>query len=208
MMQPRAYFEMRVVPSFKSERPDGMAHDLMALLVKFTHAIAARQGVKHAIALPQARAIQGRATTGNLLRVFSLERMDLDSIADELEKQVFVRDYVSIGRTKVLADDYMAPGYVEYLRYRVPNRNTGLKESRLKRMKEADGLPYFRLNSSSGHALSLFVKPVYHETANCSDAYSKDLAITFEPDVYGLSVSQRRFALPVTPDDQWPHGQA
>ena len=206
-MQPRAYIDMRVVPSFNSERPSGMAHDIMSLLIKFTHAIAARQGFKHGVALPQAK-VSGHPSTGNHLRIFALERDHLDALADELEKQSFVRDYVTIGRVKVLAEAYQAPAYVESLRFRVPNRSSRLQESRAKRMQEADGLPYFRINSSSGHGLSLFVKPIYHETANCSDDFSRNLTLSFEPDIYGLSTFQRRFALPVTPDDCWPNGKA
>ncbi len=200
-MQPQAYMDLRVVPSFKAERPNAMAHDVMALVVKFSHAIAARQEFKHALAFPQAKT-GIRPSPGNLVRVFALDKASLDTLADSLEKQQFIRDYVNIGRVKVLAPDYEPPGYVEYLRFRVPNRKSRLQESRARRMSEADSLPHLRLNSSSsGHGFSLFVKPVRHATACCSE----DLPLTFEPDVYGLSVFTRRFALPITPEDGWPN---
>lgn len=200
-MQPRAYIDLRVVPSFKAERPNAMAHDVMALLIKFTHAIAARQNFRHAVAFPQAK-IGARPSPGNHARVFALEKASLEGLADELEKQQFIRDYVNIGRVKLLAPDFQPTAYVEYLRFRVPNRKSRLEESRARRMAEADSLPHLRLNSSSsGHGFSLFVKPVRHETASCSEG----LPVTFEPDVYGLSVFTRRFALPVTPEDDWPN---
>ena len=200
-MQPQAYIDLRVVPSFKSERPNAMAHDIMALLIKFSHAIAAKQAFKHAVAFPQAK-VGARPSPGNHARVFALEKSSLEALADELEKQRFVRDYVSIGRIKALASDYQPPAHVEYLRFRVPNRKSRLEESRARRMAESDTLPHLRLNSSSsGHGFSLFVKPVVHETAVCAEG----LPLTFEPDVYGLSVFSRRFALPITPDDDWPH---
>jgi hypothetical protein len=200
-MQPQAYMNLRVVPSFKAERPNAMAHDVMALLIKFTHAIAARQEFKHAVAFPQAKT-GTRPSPGDLVRVFALDKASLDALAEALEKQQFVRDYVNIGRVKVLAPDYEPPGYVEYLRFRVPNRKSRLEESRARRMGEADTLPHLRLNSSSsGHGFSLFVKPVRHATASCSE----DLPLTFAPDVYGLSVFTRRFALPITPEDGWPN---
>ena len=199
-MQPQAYIDLRVVPSFKSERPNAMAHDIMALLVKFSHAIAAKQAFKHAIGFPQAK-VGNKPSPGNHARLFALEKSSLELLADELEKQRFVRDYVSIGRIKTLAAEYRPPAYVEYLRFRVPNRKSRLEESRARRMAESDTLPHLRLNSSSsGHGFSLFVKPILHETALCADG----LPLTFEPDVYGLSVFSRRFALPIIPDDDWP----
>lgn len=199
-MQPQAYVDLRVVPSFKAERPNAMAHDIIALLVKFTHAIAARQGFRHGLAFPQAKT-GPRPSPGNLVRVFSMEKAQLEQLADALEKQQFVRDYVNIGRIKVLAPDFQPPGYVEYRRFRVPNRNSRLEESRAKRMAEADKLPHLRLNSAtSGHGFSLFVEPIRHQTACCAEG----AALSFEPDVYGLSVFTRRFALPLVPEDAWP----
>lgn len=207
-MQPRAYMDMRVVPSHKAESPSGMAHDIMALLVKFTHAITARKGFKHGLAFPQLKVSPVRPSPGNLVRIFALEKAQIEAIADELEKQNFVRDYVSMGRVKALPEEYLAPGYIEYLRFRVPNKGSGLEESRVKRMKEADSLPYLRINSSTGRGFSLFVKPIRHATANCSDTYSQPTELTFNPDIYGLSGAHRRFALPVVPEDHWPDGQA
>lgn len=202
-MQPQAYIDLRVMPSLKAERPNAMAHDVMALLIKFTHAIAARQEFKHAVAFPQAK-IGAHPSPGNHARVFALARESLEALADELEKQQFIRDYVSIGRVKVLPPGFEPTAFVEYLRFRVPNRKSRLEESRAKRMAEADSLPHLRLNSStSGHGFSLFVKPVRHSTANCTEG----VPVTFEPDVYGLSVFTRRFALPVTPEDAWPVGR-
>ena len=134
-MQPQAYIDLRVVPSFKSERPNAMAHDIMALLIKFTHAIAAKQAFKHGVAFPQAK-VGARPSPGNHARVFALEKSSLEALADELEKQRFVRDYVSIGRIKALASDYQPPAHVEYLRFRVPNRKSRLEESRARRMAE------------------------------------------------------------------------
>ncbi|MBC7603712.1 MAG: type I-F CRISPR-associated endoribonuclease Cas6/Csy4 [Ramlibacter sp.] len=196
-MHPQAYIDLRVVPSFKAERPNAMAHDVMSLLVKFTHAIAARQAFKHALAFPLSK-IGEKPSPGNIARVFALERESLESLADELEKQQFIRDYVSIGRVKVLAADYKPAGYVEYRRFRIPNRE---KASRARLMAIADSLPYLRVNSSStGHGFSLYVKPIRHSTASCA----QDTPPTFEPDIYGLSVSKRRFALPLTPEDGWP----
>ncbi len=110
-MQPQAYMDLRVVPSFKAERPNAMAHDVMALVVKFSHAIAARQEFKHALAFPQAKT-GTRPSPGNVVRVFALDKASLDTLADSLEKQQFIRDYVNIGRVKVLAPDYEPPGYV------------------------------------------------------------------------------------------------
>ena len=203
-MQPQAYIDLRVVPSFKAERPNAMAHDVMALLVKFTHAIAARHKITHAVAFPQAK-VGARPSPGNHARVFAMEKASLETLADELERQQFIRDYVNIGRARVLAADYEPVGYVEYLRFRVPNRKSRLEESRARRLAESDTLPHLRLNSSSsGHGFSLFVKPVRHKTAICSDGSP----VTFEPDVYGLSVFTRRFALPVTPEDAWPNAMA
>ncbi|QRX80826.1 type I-F CRISPR-associated endoribonuclease Cas6/Csy4 [Glaciimonas sp. PAMC28666] len=202
-MQPQAYIDLRVISSLKSDRPNGTAHDVMALLIKFTHAIAARQGFKHAVAFPQAK-IGARPSPGNHARVFALARESLETLADELEKQQFIRDYVNIGRVKVLPSDFKPTAFVEYRRYRVPNRKSRLEASRAKRMAEADSLPHLRLNSStSGHGFSLFLKPIHHETALCAEG----TLVTFEPDVYGLSVFTRRFALPVTPEDAWPVGR-
>ena len=199
-MQPQAYIDLRVIPSLKSDRPNGMAHDIMALLIKFTHAIAARKEFKHAVAFPQAKT-GSRPSPGNHARIFAMEKASLEILADELEKQQFVRDYVNIGRIKVLAADYKPTAYVEYLRFRVPNRKSRLEESRAKRMAEADTLPHLRLNSSTtGDGFSLFVKPVRHTSASCSDGQLP----SFDPDVYGLSVFTRRFALPITPEDAWP----
>lgn len=197
-MQPLAYMDLRVASAADSARANAMAHNVMALLVKFVHAIAARREFKHAVAFPQAK-MGARPSPGNHVRVFALERADLDSLADELEKQPFIRDYVAIGRVRVLAADYEPAGYVEYLRFRVPNRKSRLQESRARRLAESDTIPHLRLNSStSGHGFSLFVKPVRHASASCDGA-----AVTFEPDVYGLSVFTRRFALPMVPEDEW-----
>ena len=202
-MQPQAYIDLRVIPSLKAERPNAMAHDVMALLIKFTHAIAARQGFKHAVAFPQAKT-GTHPSPGNHARVFALARESLEALADELEKQKFIRDYVNIGRVKVLPPDFKPTAFVEYLRFRVPNRKSRLAESRAKRMAEADSLPHLRLNSStSGHGFSLFVKPVRHNTPYCNE----ERTLSFEPDVYGLSVFTRRFSLPVTPEDSWPVGR-
>lgn len=199
-MQPQTYIDLRVMPSLKAKRSNAMAHDIMALLIKFVHAIAARKEFKHAVAFPQAK-MGVRPSPGNHARIFAMERSSLDVLADELEKQQFIRDYVNIGRVKELAPDYQAASYIEYQRFRVPNRKSRLEESRVRRMAESDSLPHLKLNSStSGHGFSLFMKLIRHETASCSDS----LAVTFEPDVYGLSVFTRRFALPSTPEDGWP----
>lgn len=179
-----------------------MAHDIMALLMKFTHAIAARHAFKHGVAFPQAKVAKGdsSASPGNHIRIFAIERSSLEILADELEKQQFIRDYVNIGRVKMLAPDYQPTGFVEYRRFRVPNRNSRLQESRAKRKAEADSLPYLRLNSSgTGHGFSLFIQPIPHATAICAEG----LPVTFEPDVYGLSLWTKRFALPLTPEDIW-----
>ena len=192
-MQPRSYIDMLVTPSIKSERPNAMAHDVLGLLVKFTHAIAARQGFKHALAFPQSK-VGLRPSPGNVIRVFAVSRESLDSLADELEKQQFIRDYVTIGRIKAIPVDYKPSHYVEYERFRVPNRNSRLQDSRALRMAQADTLPYLRLNSStSGHGFSLFIKPIYHDAST----FKASMLEKFEPDVYGLSVATRRFALPV-----------
>ena len=202
-MQPRAYVELRVVASFKAERPNAMAHDVMALLIKFTHAIAARRGFKHAVAFPQSKT-GAHPSPGNLARVFALDKASLELLADDLEKQQFVRDYVTIGRLKVLAPDYVPPGYVEYLRFRVPNRKSRLEESRARRMAEADTLPHLRLNSaSSGHGFSLFVKPVHHESA--IDA--QGLPAIFAPGLLSRRPFFRRccrFSIPLVNCKSWP----
>lgn len=198
-MYPQTYVELRVVPAFGSERPNAMAHDLMALLVKFTHAIAARHCLKHALAFPLCR-VGARPSPGNIVRVFAMDQPSLDLLGYELDQQPFVRDYISIGRVKVLRDDYQPVGFVEYRRFRVPNRE---KASRSRLMEIADRLPFLKTNSStSGHGFSLHIDPIRHSSATCADDPSEIIA--FEPDVYGLSVSKRRFALPLTPEDSWP----
>ena len=202
-MQPRHYLEFKILTG-DSNRPSGATHDVMGLLFKFVHAIAARKGFKFGLALPQAK-IGSCPTTGGIVRVFAQSREHLDALADELEPKPFIRDHVAIGRIKTIPDDYVAPGHVEHLRFRVPGKNSWIPASRAKKTDESSRYPHVRLNSSSGHEMTLFIKPIVHRAAPqfapSVEQGGQEGQVGFSPDIYGLSVSSRRFALPLLPGD-------
>jgi hypothetical protein len=192
------YFDLRVAASKSS----GSAHAgqpgnasggptifAMARAFHVLHGITRAAGLVHALAFPEMRAGE-RHYAGSLIRVFADDRDTLESIADKMEASPFVRDYAAIGRVRAVPAG-LSGGFVEYRRFRTPGRSSRLQESRLKRLKEGDQLPFFQVASAStGNRFSVRVQPIARNTAIADD---------FQPDSYGLSGCERAFALPMIP---------
>mgnify|MGYP003607429016 CR=1 FL=1 len=198
-MQPRTYIDFFVTIPERGPGTNALAHNTVGVLFKFVHAIAANIGFAYGAAFPKAK-VGDRVTTGDVVRIFAHDRSNLDALADRIEAQPFAKRFLKIGRIKTVEDADIL-GYVEYLRFRIPNRKSRLQESRERRMDEADEYPYINLTSSTGHDMTLRIKPIFHATEKCEDAFSPGLPESFQPDIYGLSVFERRFALPVFEDD-------
>lgn len=147
-----------------------------------------------AIALPGLRTGTG-CHPGNVLRVFCLGRDAADATADQLEQHPFLRDYARTGRVRQVSETFAGP-WIEYRRYRIPNRGSRLTEARARRMAHGDSLPFLHMASgSNGQAFSIRVQPIEH-------AAPPQACETWQPDAYGLSLPSRPFALPLV-DIKW-----
>jgi CRISPR-associated endoribonuclease Cas6/Csy4 subtype I-F len=139
---------------------------------------------RFAVAFPRMRTGDTRHP-GNLVRVFAETRADLDIIAAGLAGNHRILGYVRFGAPREVPQDF-AGEWIEYRRYRIPNRGSRLEKCRDYRLTDSQRLPYLRLASASnGHAFSLHIEPRQGErTMSC------------EPNGYGLSSAGRPFAVP------------
>jgi hypothetical protein len=140
----------------------------------------------YALALPQGLEVQ---------RVFSAHRDALDTLADTTEQHPFMRDYAIYGRIRC-APITEQTSWVEYRRYRIPNRNaTAVRghESenlarRSSRIEQSVKLPHFViLSKSTGQSARIFVQ---------QQVWSGDIPQALTPDSWGLSRLSARFAVP------------
>jgi CRISPR-associated endoribonuclease Cas6/Csy4 subtype I-F len=161
---------------------------LLARLVKILHGVFRGKPETFAIALP-ARGFSG-------VRVFARERAELDFLAGAIASHWFVRDYARLGYPVSVPADYTGP-WVSYRRFRIPSatsdRNAEPGQPTLGQRRAAqaqkDRLVYLISDSQSNQQkFSLFVQIV-----------AADGAGEFKPNSYGLSSSERVFALPDMP---------
>jgi hypothetical protein len=130
------------------------------------------------------------------LRVFCASRDALDALADRTEQHPFMRDYMMYGRIR-RARVTEETQWVEYRRYRIPNRNALAvveheKENMVRRgsrIKRALKLPHFVvLSKSTGQTARIFVE---------QQNWTQDIPEALTPDSWGLSRLSARFAVPV-----------
>jgi hypothetical protein len=142
---------------------------------------------------PYALALPGGLET---LRVFCASRDTLDALADRTEQHPFMRDYMIYGRIR-RAYITEETRWVEYRRYRIPNRNAiavGEHEKenltrRGSRVKHALRLPHFVvLSKSTGQRARIYVE---------QQDWMQDIPKALTPDSWGLSRLSARFAVPV-----------
>jgi hypothetical protein len=131
-----------------------------------------------------------------ILRVFSINRDALDELVDRTEQHHFMRDYVIYGRVR-RAPVTEQTRWVEYQRYRIPNRNSiavsGYENENIlrrdARIKHALELPHFVIFSkSTGQSARIYVK---------QQDWTQDAPGALTPDSWGLSRLSARFAVPV-----------
>ena len=158
---------------------------LLARLIKILHGVFCEKPETFAIALPA----QGFSS----VRVFSRDRAELDFLAKAVQSHWFVRDYTRLGYPVSVPADY-AGAWMTYRRFRIPSaksdRNAKVGQPTLGQRRSAqaqkEGLVYLISDSQSNqHKFSLFVK--------CEAATGPG---EFRPNAYGLSSSERAFALP------------
>lgn len=189
-MKPAWYFNLTVSTATASgASASGAGVTALARLVHVLHRLFAKLDGKHALAFPEMRTGAYRHP-GNIVRVFGETREQLDTLADHLETQPFVKDYAQVGRIRAVPVG-LSSGFTEYRRFRTPGRSSRLQESRATRLKAGDELPYLHMASdSTGQRFSVYIEPIGHSTAPSEDCL---------PDSYGLSVYERSFALPNIP---------
>ena len=185
------YFDVQFGGPTSPQRLQGGAATMaMARGIGVLHASSRSEtGTPTAIALPGMRVGQG-CHPGNLLRVFCQSREAADAIADVLEQSKFMRDYAHLGRVRQVSGEFSGP-WVEYRRYRIPNRGSRMTEARARRLAHGDSLPFIHVASSSnGQVFSIRVQPIEH-------AAPPQTTHAWQPDGYGLSLPSRPFALPL-----------
>lgn len=177
------YFDINAVAGDVATTP------ILARLFGITHAIRQRQTATFAVALPGMH--MGRVPhPGNQLRLFAAAQSELDAAAEALEANPFVRDYARLSRVRRVPKDF-AGGWVEYQRYRIPGRGSRLTESRARRLRDGNELPFLHSRSqSTAQAFSIRVRRIEH-------AVAPQLESIPQPDAYGLSLPTRPFAVPL-----------
>ena len=184
------YFDLQFGGPLSPHRLQGGAATMaLARGMAVVHANRNDAGAAPAIALPGMRVGHG-CHPGNLLRVFCVNREVADATADLLEQNKFVRDYARLGRVRSVSEEF-AGIWVEYRRYRIPNRGSRMTEARARRLAYGDNLPFIHMSSgSNGQAFSTRVQPIEHSAPPQG-------VHPWEPDAYGLAVPSRPFALPL-----------
>lgn len=161
---------------------------LLARLMKILHGVFRGKPETFAIALP--------ARGFSSVRVFAREREDLDFLVGAIQSHWFVRDYARLGYPVSVPADYAGP-WVSHRRFRIPSarsdRNAEPGQPTLGQRRSAqaqkDGLVYLICDSQSNkQKFSLFVKSMAAVEPG-----------EFRPNSYGLSSSERAFALPDMP---------
>lgn len=181
-MRPRFYADIEI--SKKERGAEKSALLLVSRLVSGLHKIFHGSPGEFAIAFPKMRTGDLRHP-GRKVRVFAETLENLDKLRGPLEKNGLLEEF-EIVQTKSVPVDFNGE-WVEYRRYRIPNNRSRLEKCRLYRFSEAESWPYLRmLSKSTGHLFSLHIARM--ESSGPSDCL---------PDSYGLSVSDRPFALPV-----------
>lgn len=175
-MQPRVYFDIAVL----APRRDNLLR-LSGQALKELHGLFAETPACYALALPDYP-----KNTFERLRVFA-------SIPSELERLAYrLRDHpFRIGDIRFVPDDFSGDWRC-YARYRIPTRKQERPAHgtvRVRRMREADeqNLPYFDMHSGSTRQVFRLYVQVLDSEPTPGECH---------PDTYGLSVSDRRFALP------------
>lgn len=129
-----------------------------------------------AIDLPGLRAQQASSTRsrglGDVLRVFSRSREEIDRLAESLSEQDRLRDLCLIGRTQLVDPDRFEGGWITLKRFRVAPRSQ--PNNRLRDLEAGDRLPFVRTRSkTNGQAYTLtFVRePVKTKTWGVPNSY-------------------------------------
>jgi hypothetical protein len=122
---------------------------------------------------------------GNLVRVFSDSDAKLGRILQLLSENEGLRGHVRYGTPTRVPENFDG-AWIEFRRYRIPNRGSRLKQSRHSRLDTGENIPFLRTTSkNNGHSFSLHIDAV--------PGTKPEMCI---PDSYGLSVTTRSFALP------------
>lgn len=138
---------------------------------------------KFAIAFP------AEGSIFSTMRVFASSIEDLLALQAAVEMHESFEDHAHPRAVKAVPGDFTGE-WVSYVRFRIPTRKSDRHEGaplRLRRMREADDLPYLRLHSrSSRTSFSLHFNPavVNKPEGECL------------PDSYGLSTTTKVFGLP------------
>jgi CRISPR-associated endoribonuclease Cas6/Csy4 subtype I-F len=161
---------------------------LRGAIMGYLHPLFKRHANAYAIAVPE------RAT---FLRVFASTREDLDTLAGELRRNQWMRDYARLSYPVSVPPDFKG-NWTVYRRYRIPTLKTdrkegpskgALRERRLNQVSVAK-MDYFKVRSSSNQQTFTIVVERSVGEPVVGECY---------PNGYGLSSSERRFALPDIP---------
>lgn len=192
-MQPKAYMTFSVLGSAAPVNGGGsLTLPAMNRLMHVLHGAFSTLPGSYAIQLPEAREGEFKHP-GRKIRVFSESLEALDDLHLAVG-QHHVMGYFMVTRPTGVPTEFAGP-WTETKRFQIPSRKSSMtartevnKGLRTARLREADNLPYFRLSSkSSGHAVTLHIKTIRHETATGTEG---------TPNKYGLSVTTRPVLLP------------
>ena len=189
-MIPHHFFDLN---TRRSADEDSFSSDIATVgrLMWLLHGVMRAQPGRFALAFPAMRT-GAKRSPGSILRVFAQEASHLAALQENIGQHMVVRDYARFGYVQRIPAGF-AGEMIEYHRFRIPNQKTRLGECRSRRMDAADELPFIRFVSKSNtQGFSLYIEPRPPRVAVLERAQC-------EPDSYGLSVSDRPFALPHLP---------
>lgn len=191
-MKPLWYVDFSVAAGVSARGPSGSSIAAVAMFLRTVHGAASAQGLRFASALPGLRC-GAHAHPGTVLRVFTQERSQCESLADAIEASPMCASAAVVSRVRAVPLGIEQS--VSYRRVRTPSRKSaqrvGGEERRLANIKRCDSLPYLRMFSrSTGQQFSLRVEPTYPEQLPSAEC---------EPDAYGFCVRERPFSLPLIP---------
>lgn len=185
-MKPQHFLDIRVIVPPEDGGADA-AIRVVTRLVYVLHGIFRTYPGVYAMALPAMKTGNGShgPYPGDMVRVFAEQFGQVRSLRTLLEGNDRLAKYLAFSVPQEVPPDFTGP-WREYRRFRIPGRGTRYPETRERRFKLGDALPYLRLRSGNGQFFSLRVDSISAEQGSegC------------EPDGYGLSRLTKSFALP------------
>jgi hypothetical protein len=182
-MRPLWFFDIEVLGTGDDT---GLSYPVLrGAIMGFLHPLFKRHPNAYALAVPE-----GLKT----LRIFASTRDDLDTLVGALRLIPWMRDYARLSYPVAVLEDFKG-SWTVYRRYRIPtlkaDRKEGpdrgaLRERRLNQVNAAR-MDYFKVRSSSNQQTFTIVVERSIGEPPVGECY---------PNGYGLSSSERRFALP------------